>query len=324
MGLAGAIVIEDAGDTYRRSIGVTDEILVVDDQPRTGCLIGPSCDVKPRLGVAEIVAARMAARQVAARARGSEGLVGAAAGSNDTLDPRIDQVDQAGECAQGATDASGGTELWTLTLNGAPVPDSVDGIFPPDNELLAKTMQPGQRQIFRMVNASADSFVAPKLVLSQNGVETTEPLEVFARDGVGLADFQGNRHLTKFDVGQNSFILPPAGRVEFVVHAPPLGAKLYLQSDQVNPGCGGNAYPARRLLLITAAGNAVRPGLSDDSDLLKNTPSLQAAFKTLGETATVHRTFVLAEYGRDFTYGKTQWLDGTPTVADYNPAQTDF
>jgi len=127
-----------------------------------------------------------------------------------------------------------------------------------------------------------------------------------------------------YDVSQNQFIVPPAGRVEFVVHAPPAGAKLYLQSSQVLPGCGGNLYPARQLLLITPAGTPVSPGAPDDSDLLVNTPSLAPYLSTLGATATVHRTFVLAEYGRGFTYGITTWPRTAPTSAQYDPSQTDF
>jgi hypothetical protein len=171
-------------------------------------------------------------------------------------------------------------ELWTLMLNGVAVPESQDG-FPPDSELLNKTMQPGQRQIFRLVNASANSFLAPELVLSQNGVETVLPLEVFARDGVGLADALGNRHFGYYDVAQQQLIVPPSSRIEFVVHAPPPGAKLYVQSSQVAPGCGGNLYPARRLLLVTPSGTPVNPGATDDSDLLQGTPSLAPYLATL-------------------------------------------
>jgi FtsP/CotA-like multicopper oxidase with cupredoxin domain len=313
MGLVGAIVVEDAGDAYRAKIGVTDEVLVVTDTPVAACVIGVSCDVRRARGHT-----LRQANPAAARARAA-----AAAASNPILDPRIDQLNQAGECAQGAYDSSGGTELWTLLLNGAQVPEQPGG-FPPDSELLAKTMQPGQRQIFRMVNASANSFLAPKLVLLQNGVETVQPLEVFARDGVGLADAQGTRHFDNVNVASTQFIVPPAGRVEFVVHAPPVGATLYLQSDQVNPGCGGNQYPARRLLRITANGAPVAPGAADDSDLLTNTPPLTPYLATLGSAATVHRTLVFAEYGRGFTYGVTKWLTGPPSVADYDPSQTDF
>ncbi len=322
MGLVGAIVVEDQGDAWRSSIGVSDEVLLVTDTPNTACLVGPNCDVRVHPTSTRRQDNAQAAREAAARAAATAAPV-SIAGLGPTLDPRIDQVDQAGECAYGASNSNGGVELWTLLLNGAPVPESQSG-FPPDGELLTKTMQPGQRQIFRLVNASANSFVAPKLVLVQNGVQTVQKLEVFARDGVGLADAQGNRHFGYFDVSHTPFIVPPASRVEFVVHAPPVGATLYLQSDQVAPGCGGNAYPARRLLMLTSAGTPVDPGVADDSDLLENTPSLQPYLSTLGATASVHRTFVFSEYGRQFTYGVTKWLKGTPTISDYDPGQTDF
>jgi FtsP/CotA-like multicopper oxidase with cupredoxin domain len=309
MGLAGAIVVQDAGDTYRQSIGVTDEILVVTDLPKKGCLIGVSCDIiRPVVAVGRPLHYRRVAQTAPA--------------SPSTLDPRIDQVNQAG-CAQGASDLTGGTELWTLRLNGADVPEVAPG-FPPDSELLAKTMQPGQRQIFRLVNGAADSFVVPQLVLSQNGVQTVQPLEVFARDGVGLADASGTRHFRNFNVAQTPLVVPPAGRIEFVVHAPPVGATLYLQSAQFAPGCGGNAYPARRMLMITAAGTPVSPGAADDSDLLTNEPSLAPYLSTLNDPATIHRTIVFSEYPRSFTYNVTDWLSGPPTTADYDASLTDF
>jgi FtsP/CotA-like multicopper oxidase with cupredoxin domain len=327
MGLVGAIIVEDGGDAYRRSIGVTDEVLVIGDTPIPACTVsgGVECDGvnQPSPGATTQTVRqpnRAAARQAAAATASSS----TSTSTTPTLDPRIDQVNQAGECAQGAYDARGGQELWSLTLNGAPVLDNPGTGYQPDSALLTKTMQPGQRQIFRIVNAAADSFIAPQIVLSQNGVETIQPLEVFARDGVGLADAQGNRHIGIFDVSTTPLIVPPAGRIELVVHAPPPGAKLYLQSAQVNPGCGGNAYPGRRLLLVTPAGDAVPAGAADDSDLITNLPRLRAYLGSLNAAPTVHRTFVFSEYGRDFTYGLTNWTNGTPTPNDFNPDLTDF
>jgi FtsP/CotA-like multicopper oxidase with cupredoxin domain len=316
MGLIGAIVVEDEGDFWRNSIGVTDEVLLVGDQPAAGCQVGPGCDVVRHHGTLR------QRDQEAARAVARQSLVQDAAGAV-TLDPRIDQADQAGECAQGASGPAGGTELWTLTLNGAQVPEELNG-FPPDRELLHKTMHPGQRQIFRLANASANSWLAPELVLSQNGVETVQPLEVFARDGVGITDAKGNRTFQNVDVSQTQLVIPPAGRIEFVVHAPPAGAKLYVQSSQVFPGCGGNLYTARRLLMITPGGAAVNPGAPDGSDLLENTPSLAPYLATLAARPSVSRTFVLAEYSRGFTYPLTHWPKQTPSTADYDPSQTDF
>jgi FtsP/CotA-like multicopper oxidase with cupredoxin domain len=318
MGLVGAIVVQDAGDSWRASLGVTDEVLLVTDTPITACQVGPNCDVQ----IHPPHPARQQ-HQDAARASAKATTATAIPPTTVVLDPRIDQVDQAGECALGASDSNGGYELWTLLLNGAAIPESLAG-FPPDSELLSKIMQPGQRQIFRMVNASANSFVAPQLVLNQNGTLTTLPLEVFARDGVGVTDTNGNRIFNVLDVSTNPLIVPPSGRLEFVVHAPPAGASLYLQSAQVAPGCGGNLYPARRMLLISSAGTPVNAGPPDDSDLLQNTPSLAPYLATLGTTASVQRTFVLSEYSRGFTYGITKWPGATPTQGDYDASQTDF
>jgi FtsP/CotA-like multicopper oxidase with cupredoxin domain len=317
MGLTGAIVVEDQGDVHRRSIGVTDEVLVVGDVPNVGCVSGPLCDLKPatRGRYGPTPEADMPDAAVKEQAT--------AAANEPVLDPRIDQINQ-GACTYGAKNLNGGVELWTLLLNGAPVPENANGTFPADGALLSKTMRPGQRQLFRLVNASANSFVAPKLALKQNGKLTVQKLEVFARDGVGLADATGRRHLTKFDVSKTPFVVPPASRLEFVVHAPPKGTTLYLQSDQVKPGCGGNAYPARRLLKITSAGTPVAPGRVDDQDLLTGTPSLAPYLSTLKAKPTVHRTLVFAEYSRDFTYSKTRWLGGKPASTDYNLNLTDF
>jgi FtsP/CotA-like multicopper oxidase with cupredoxin domain len=325
MGLAGAIVVEDQGDAWRREIGVTDEVLLVTDIPNPACLIGPDCDgrvapPRPNRRQANAAAARAAAAQafLAAPPHPPAGLA-----NDHTLDPRIDQVDQAGECAYGASGPDGGVELWVLLLNGAPVPEAQNG-FPPDSELLTKTMRPGQRQIFRLVNAAANSFLAPELVLNHNGTLTTLPLEVFARDGVGMANAEGTRQFDDLDVARHPLIIPPSGRVEFVVHAPEPGDEIYVQSAQVAPGCGGNAYPARRLLLLTASGNPVDAGPPNDSDLLENTPSLAPYLSTLGDRGHVQRTFVLAEYSRGFTYPLTQWRNKIPNQGQYDPSQTDF
>jgi FtsP/CotA-like multicopper oxidase with cupredoxin domain len=323
MGLVGAIVVEDAGDAWRQSIGVTDQVLLVTDVPNPACLVGPNCDAKlPPKRSGQTRRQDIWGKAVASP---SPSAAPPQPSAGEILPfSRVDQVHQAGECAYQATGPAGGVELWTLLLNGAEVPEGQDGAFPPDSELLTTSMQPGQRQIYRLVNASANSFVAPELVLSENGVDTILPLEVFARDGVGLADAKGNRRFGYYNVAQSQLIVPPAGRVEFVVHAPPLGAKLYVQSSQVFPGCGGNLYPARRLLLVTSAGSPVNPGDPHDADLLENTPSLAPYLSTLGTVATVHRTFTLAEYGRGFTYSVTKWPRQVPGSGDYDPTQTDF
>jgi FtsP/CotA-like multicopper oxidase with cupredoxin domain len=139
-----------------------------------------------------------------------------------------------------------------------------------------------------------------------------------------MANANGEREYNKLDVATTPLIVPPAGRVEFVVHAPPAGDTLYLQSGEVDPGCAGNRYPPRRLLRITSQGTPVDPGAANDRDLLGSSTQLQKYLATLRTSPTVSRTFVLSEYSRDFTYGITKWLSGPPTENDFNPAQVDF
>jgi FtsP/CotA-like multicopper oxidase with cupredoxin domain len=325
MGLVGAIIVEDDGDLRRAKIGVTDEVLVVSDTPIKTCVDGPTCDIArtQQSSRADTLARKAAARQMARDAARAHPAA-TSQGSPSTLDPRIDQVDQAGSCAAGAVDANGGYQLWSLLLNGVLLLDSPGENWPPDSEVMNLTLQPGQRKIFRMVNASADSFIAPRLSLSQNGTTTIQNLEVFARDGVGIVDASGHRVFGNYDVARDQFILPPAGRVEFVVHAPPPGATIYLDTTQVAPGCGGNQYPPRRMLRITTAGTPVDPGAADDSDLLTGGPRLDSYLSTLKAQPTVSRTFVLSEYGRDFTYAQTKWLTGPPKTGQFDPGQVDF
>jgi hypothetical protein len=47
-------------------------------------------------------------------------------------------------------------------------------------------------------------------------------------------------------------LVPPAGRIEFLVSAPALGQKLYLVSHAVDTGCTGDSVPERRLGVLTA------------------------------------------------------------------------
>ena len=76
--------------------------------------------------------------------------------------------------------------------------------------------------------------------------------------------------------------------------------------------------------MITPAGAPVDPGAADDSDLLAGEPSLAPYLKTLPDAATVHRTFVLSEYTRRFTYGLTKWTATPPTASQFDPNATDF
>ncbi len=70
-------------------------------------------------------------------------------------------------------------------------------------------MKPGEKQFWRVLNATIQDFLP--LQVWVNGVP--QPLQVIALDGYPLAQARM----------QNTILVPPAGRAEFIVQSPPTG-----------------------------------------------------------------------------------------------------
>jgi len=302
LGLVGAIVVEGPDDARRTAMGVGDDVLVIHDVPFTAPAGTPS-DSPPTGGM--VKAQHRSASNRAARLPGA--------------DPRVDVENEIG-CAPDAPD-TGGPEITHLTLNGAAVPEQPDGTFPPDASVLTKTMQPGQTEIWRIVNASADTAISPRLAMVQDGVTTIQPLEVLARDGVPVADDQGFPFMQTIDTTSKPALLMPANRLEILVHAPAAGATLYLDSNQIRTGCSGFAAPARRLLRVISGGPPVTPVA--DSALA---PTDRDAYWTniLNQTPAVQRVFAFTEYLRGFTAAHSNWDGPAPPPEDVDAAVPDF
>ncbi len=98
-----------------------------------------------------------------------------------------------------------------LTLNYVPVPYPN---YPP-----AKiTMKPGERQLWRVLNASAITYLS--LQLLYDGV--AQAVDVVALDGVPIH----NKDLPQIhSIRLNHLGVPPGGRIEFVLEGPPAGSK---------------------------------------------------------------------------------------------------
>jgi FtsP/CotA-like multicopper oxidase with cupredoxin domain len=99
-------------------------------------------------------------------------------------------------------------------------------------------------------------------------------------------------------------LVPPAGRLEFYVTAPPTGHRAYLVSRAVDTGCAGDKVPARRLIVVTSPPAAkVQP--------TPPTPFTAAEpdrFSGLLAAKTDHaRTIALAEYPRPGTADQTDF-----------------
>src|SRR6202140_1341284 len=103
---------------------------------------------------------------------------------------------------------------------------------------------PGERQFWRVVNASADRY----LDLQLEG----QTFEIVAMDGMPIALHDPN-HPTRIT---NHVLLPPAGRLEAIVTGPAAGMPRRLISRCVDTGPDGDSNPAMVLADIVSRSSA--------------------------------------------------------------------
>lgn len=148
-----------------------------------------------------------------------------------------------------------------LSVNFVPV------IYPESKPAIIQ-MRPSTREFWRVLNASADTYLDLKVVFNN----APQFLGVVALDGVpvGYADGSSRNRV----LWESHIFLPPAGRAEFVLNGPPEGVKASLNTQAVETGpvydndspppiAPGNAQtsdddytPARTLALIVASSAA--------------------------------------------------------------------
>ena len=125
-------------------------------------------------------------------------------------------------------------EPWkNVSINSVPI---VYG-----SELTPKLeMGAGERQFWRVANASADTHLVLQFQFNPTGLANgwqAQTLELVARDGVPFIPDHGRAHGQKLNV--NQIVLPPAGRAEFIVTGPQAGvaARFYSAdyNDYLNP-----------------------------------------------------------------------------------------
>jgi FtsP/CotA-like multicopper oxidase with cupredoxin domain len=91
---------------------------------------------------------------------------------------------------------------------------------------------PGEKQFWRIVNASPDLYADLSI--------DSEQLTVVARDGMPIAFHDPTR---RTEAAQH-VLLPPAGRVEAIVTGPKAGTEASLRTACVDTGADGDANPA--------------------------------------------------------------------------------
>jgi FtsP/CotA-like multicopper oxidase with cupredoxin domain len=143
------------------------------------------------------------------------------------------------------TGTDGGKPAKDLSLNFVPI------AFP-DYKPAVIEMKPSQPELWRVLNASGITYI--DLQVLYDGAP--QPLVVVALDGVPIDDngVGGHGMLRKSHI-----LVPPAGRVEFLLMGPPLGAHATLMTRGVDTGAAGENDPSRPLATIVAATDAPEP-----------------------------------------------------------------
>jgi len=160
-----------------------------------------------------------------------------------------------------STDLKGRVELSSYVCGGEPETPheimTVNASVRPQIEIA-----PGERQFWRLVNASADRYVDVEL--------EGQKFEIVAMDGEPIAHHDHN-HRTRI---ADHVLLPPAGRLEAIVTGPAAGTPRRLISRCVDTGPDGDPNPSMVL-------SDVVPHSAADSTPKISQSSLKPDLKTL-------------------------------------------
>ena len=153
------------------------------------------------------------------------------------------QVDSDGDALNSGTGF--GKPSKDLSVNFVPVPY-------PDYPPAKMSMKPGERQLWRVLNASAITYLNLALLVHR----VPQKIGVVGLDGVPLR-FAGSPSQPVQWVDHVG--VPPGSRAEFIVEGPPAGSGAVLVTRTVDTGPAGENDPNRALLAVTADANASAP-----------------------------------------------------------------
>jgi FtsP/CotA-like multicopper oxidase with cupredoxin domain len=152
-------------------------------------------------------------------------------------------VDRDGDATN--TGTGFGKPAKDLSINYVPVPY-------PDYPPALIEMKPGERQLWRVLNASAITYLNLAMIVNR----TPQPLGLVGMDGVPMShnDAQGVSADWQTHIG-----VPPGARVEFIVNGPSDGETGLLVTRTVDTGPGGENDPNRMLAKIVPSVEAHEP-----------------------------------------------------------------
>jgi FtsP/CotA-like multicopper oxidase with cupredoxin domain len=171
-------------------------------------------------------------------------------------------IDRDGDSANNGTGF--GRPAKDLSINFVPVPW-------PDYPPALIRLKPGARELWRVLNASAITYLNLALIYNR----APQQLGLVAIDGVPMVSSGHTVPVTWVDhIG-----VPPGARVEFIVNAPGEGVPAMFVTRTVDTGQGGENDPNRALASIVATADATEPPALPAS----HTPLPAATLPWLGE-----------------------------------------
>jgi FtsP/CotA-like multicopper oxidase with cupredoxin domain len=152
-------------------------------------------------------------------------------------------IDRDGDSANNGTGF--GKPAKDLSINYVPVPY-------PDYPPAALEMRPGERELWRVVNACGITYLNLAVIFGHS----PQKLGIVALDGVPL---NANGNPDNALEWRDHIGLPPGARAEFIVAAPPAGQPALLVTRTVDTGRGGENDPNRALAAIESSADAPAP-----------------------------------------------------------------
>jgi FtsP/CotA-like multicopper oxidase with cupredoxin domain len=154
-------------------------------------------------------------------------------------------IDRDGDAANTGTGM--GRPAKDLSVNFVPVPY-------PDYPTTTVAMKPGEKQLWRVVNASSVTYLNLAALYKRGPRFRPQWIGVVAIDGVPMkGNGSPSGHATEW---RDSIVVSPGARVEFIMVGPPAGVPAMLVTKMVNTGPGGENDPNRPLISIVAAPDA--------------------------------------------------------------------
>jgi FtsP/CotA-like multicopper oxidase with cupredoxin domain len=152
-------------------------------------------------------------------------------------------IDRDGDAGNNGTGF--GMPAKDLSINYVPVPY-------PDYPPAVIEMKPEERQLWRVLNASAITYLNLAVLYNR----APQPLGLVALDGVPLTQSGKAGDSVNW---QTHLGVPPGGRVEFIVKGPALGVNGLFVTRTVDTGPGGENDPNRAIAKITTSKDAAEP-----------------------------------------------------------------